>query len=578
MMKHLMAGWTAFFSGWSGLSLTRLNLQPRSGRIAVSAQCGLGATRAASSRSPRGKGAALFAGVLVAAARLSANESYAVEDIPGPPGVTPECGGLSFLPDGRMAAIFDHGEVCIYDPATKTWRQFASGLHTPLGVLAVSPREILVCQRAELTRLVDTDGDGVADEYQCVCNAWGISGNYHEFLYGPIRDGAGHLFISIGSASAGGVARYEVRGPLKPEGYGFGKSAMFSVVPYRGWVAEIGDDGSLKPVAAGFRQPNGLVFDPRGRMFVTDNQGDWVGTSKLHYVVPGGFYGQPAGLVWRDDWKEIAQKLGRSPHTGDHALQQLDALRHEGAVLFPHAILANSPGQPVFAPADGKFGPFGGQMFVTEFNIGRVLRVMLEDVSGEPQGAVTTFYDRGGLRAGNIRLAFGPEGSLWVGQSERKLGWPAGEGIQRIRWNGNTPLDVLALHLAPRGFDFTFTKPVDPQSAGEAAVYAGKRYYYLYHADYGSPRVDIHTLRPTRVTVSPDGLSVHVELDGLLAGYIYEFNLKGLKGRDGAPIENPVIAYTANRLLDGSTRPVPRPAPSGDNQGSGQDKPTGEAG
>jgi len=510
--------------------------------------------------------------LLLAAAGARANEYYSLDDIPAPPGVTPECGGMDFLPDGRLVAVFDHGEVCFYNPTTHEWKKYAEGLHTPLGVLAVSAREILVCQRAELTQLIDTDGTGVADDYRCVCNAWGLSGNYHEFLYGPIRDAAGHLFISIGSSSAGGVARYEVRGEFKPAGYGFGQDAMFSVVPYRGWVAEIGSDGSLKPIASGFRQPDGLVFDPRGRLFVTDNQGDWVGTSKLHYVVPGGFYGQPSGLVWRSDWDQLEKELGPAPHISGTALEHLDRLRHEGAVLFPHAILANSPGQPVFDKSGGKFGPFSGQMFVTEFNIGRILRVMLEDVGGEPQGAVTTFYDRGGLRAGNIRLSFGPDGSLWTGHSQRNIGWPAGEGIQRIRWNGSVPMDVLGLHLTATGFDFTFTKPVDPQSAAAAALYAGKRYYYLYHSEYGSPRIDIHTLNPTRVTVSPDGLRAHVELDALHAGYIYEFNLKGLKAQDGSAILNPLIAYTANRLLDGSTRPIPWPAPTGDKQGSGKDK------
>src|ERR1700676_5480580 len=72
---------------------------------------------------------------------------YSVEDIAEPPGVAPSCGGLSVLPDVRLVAVFDHGEVCIYDPGARHWSRFAEGLHTPLGVLAISPREILVSQR-----------------------------------------------------------------------------------------------------------------------------------------------------------------------------------------------------------------------------------------------------------------------------------------------------------------------------------------------------------------------------------------------------------------------------------------------
>ena len=43
-----------------------------------------------------------------------------------------ECGGIAFLPDGRLVAVFHHGEVFFYNPATKAWKLFASGLHDPM--------------------------------------------------------------------------------------------------------------------------------------------------------------------------------------------------------------------------------------------------------------------------------------------------------------------------------------------------------------------------------------------------------------------------------------------------------------
>jgi len=504
--------------------------------------------------------AAIPAGAGAPAAE-SPGRYYTVEDIAAPPGVTPSCEGLSFLPDGRLVAVFDHGEVCFYNPASRHWTKFAEGLHTPLGVLALNPREILVCQRPELTRLVDTTGDGVADLYECVTDRWGLSGNYHEFAYGPVRDSQGNLYVALGSASRGGVARYEVRGTFNADGGDFGAHAMFSVVPYRGWVIRIAPGGDLVPIGCGFRQPNGIVLDPEGRVFVTDNQGDWVGTSKLHNVAQGGFYGHPSGLVWRSDWK------------GPPTVLQLDQMRREGTVLFPHAILANSPGEPVFDLTQGKFGPFAGQMFVTEFNVPRLLRVMLEEVAGELQGAVTPFYDGPPLRAGNIRMAFAPDGSLWVGQAERRMGWPAAKGIQRLSWKGDVPMDVLSVHLTSTGFEFTFTKPVDAESALRPGTYEGKRYYYLYQANYGSPRVDVHKLGVSHLTRSPDGLRVSFDVDALRAGYVYEFTLNGLKSADGSLLVNPLVAYTANRLRDGSTRPIPWPPPTGEKAGTGEDQP-----
>ncbi len=502
----------------------------------------------------------MFGGLLRGGEMLS--RYYALETIDTPPGVAAACGGLSFLPDGRLVAAFDHGEVYFYDPAGRVWTKFAEGLHTPLGVLAISEREVLVCQRAELTRLVDTKGVGVADLYECVTDQWGLSGNYHEFAYGPVKDSEGDLYVALGSASHGGVARYEVRGRLNPDGGDFGPHAMFSVVPYRGWVVKIARDGGLIPIACGFRQPNGIALDPEGRILVTDNQGDWVGTSKLHYVEPGGFYGHPSGLVWRPDWK------GPSP------VLELDRMRHEGAVLFPHAILANSPGQPVFDTTQGKFGPFAGQMFVTEFNVPRLLRVMPEEVSGELQGAVIPFCDGAPLRSGNIRLAFAPDGSLWIGQSQRRLGWPADEGIQRLRWRGGTPLDVLSVHLTSTGFEFTFTKPIDAATVLRPEAFVGRRYYYLYQAAYGSPRIDINPVRVGHLERTQDGRGIRFDVDSLRAGFIYEFTLTGLKASDGSSLANSLVAYTANRLRDGSSRPIPWPPPTGDKAGSGEDLPS----
>jgi glucose/arabinose dehydrogenase len=193
-------------------------------------------------------------------------------------------------------------------------------------------------------------------------------------------------------------------------------------VAYRGWVVRIAPDGGLTPIACGFRQPNGIVLDAQGRLFVTDNQGDWVGTSKLHCVQAGGFYGHPAGLCWEGGWH------------GPPTLEQLDRRRREGVVLFPHAILANSPGQPAFDTTGGKFGPYAGQMFVTEFTIPRVLRVMMDEVGGELQGATAPFYDgppcgrgapawhsRPTVRSGSDR----PEGN-WAGSAERGFSASAG--------------------------------------------------------------------------------------------------------------------------------------------------------
>ena len=80
---------------------------------------------------------------------------------------------------------------------------------------------------------------------------------------------------------------------------------------------------------------------------------------------------------------------------------------------------------------------------------------MLENVDGELQGACVPFIDGKGLRKGNNRLAFAPDGSLWVGQASH--GWTGDDGIQRIVYSGKPPMEVYSMSLTSKGFDLTFT-------------------------------------------------------------------------------------------------------------------------
>jgi hypothetical protein len=201
---------------------------------------------------------------------------------------------------------------------------------------------------------------------------------------------------------------------------------------------------------------------------------------------------------------------------------------------------------------------------------------MVDKVGGELQCATTTFYDGAPLRTANLRTAFSPDGSLWTCQSERKLGWPGASGIQRLVWNGTVPMDVHSVHLTAKGFELTFTKSLDlSEPANMVASFKGVSYYYQYHAAYGSPRTDIHPINVTKVSFVDDGRKAAVEVDRLQPGYIYQFDLRGLRAASGDPIANPLLCYTLNVLADGTHVALPRPAATGESQGTGKDKPPG---
>jgi glucose/arabinose dehydrogenase len=471
------------------------------------------------------------------------NDYYRVESIATPPGLSAECGGLAFMPDGRLVACFHRGEVYTYDPKKKAWKLFAEGLHDPLGVVAESDSSIVVMQRPELTRIRDTNGDGVADSYETICDSFGMTGNYHEFAFGPVLDKDGNFLVALNCGSAGSGIRYELRGKYNPLSRA---GRMYSCVPWRGWVVKIAPDGTLTPWASGFRSPDGLGFDADWNLFVSDNQGDWLGACPIYHVRQGKFYGHPASLAWREGNTRAPLRI---------PIAELDNMRERPNIIFPYNLQSNSPTQPLFDATGGRFGPFAGQMFIGEMNRPRILRVMLERVDGQFQGASVPLVENGRLRAGNNRLAFAPDNSLWVGQTDH--GWAGAKGIQRITWTGKMPLEVLKMNLTHSGFDITFTRPVEAEGASKFSAYKFKRYYYEYHAAYGSPQFDTKEVPVKSVTLSADRKRVSIGLDELVAWRVYELHLDGIKGDDGTPLVNPIVAYTLNHLLENTPAPPP---------------------
>ncbi|MDA7651799.1 hypothetical protein N8601_02205, partial [Akkermansiaceae bacterium] len=168
--------------------------------------------------------------------------SYKVTQIPNPPSKfgTKQIDGLDFLPDGRMVVCLPSGEVFFYDPKTSGWQIFAEGLHNPLGVIAESNSSLVISQRPEVTRVSDTDGDGKADFYQVMTDEFGMSGNYHEFHFTPVKDKEGNYFFSLGTGSSGDGIRPIVRGKFDSRGR---PGRMHSSTPFRGCVMKLTKDG-----------------------------------------------------------------------------------------------------------------------------------------------------------------------------------------------------------------------------------------------------------------------------------------------------------------------------------------------
>lgn len=469
---------------------------------------------------------ALTSSLVAAASALilpADHPGYQVEALPFEQGRDKEVGGLDVLPDGRLAVCFHHGDIRLFDPESQSWTVFARGLHEPLGIVAESKSSFVVMQRPELTRISDTDGDGRGDFYETLCDDFGMTGNYHEFAFGPIRDPEGNYVVSLNVASNGAPVRDEIRGEWLELGLpreDFKKAwgtvkrkagRMYSRAPYRGWIVKVDPKtGQMTPWASGFRSPNGLGYDDQGRLYVTDNQGDWRGTSPLHHVEKGKFYGHPASLPWEEGYD--------GPAPLEIPVAELEARRTPAAVWFTQGSMANSPTQPVLIPEG--FGPFTGQLLVGEMNRPRIVRVMLEEVKGVMQGACTPFLDNSGLDRGINRLAFAPDQTLWTGQTH--LSWAGGEGMRQITWKpGSSFQDVRDISLRKDGFEVEFLQPVAPEDLEKITL---RRYTFAYHSAYGSPEKEKAEVAVELSPVGSDRKRFHVKTsEALKKDFCYEF-------------------------------------------------------
>jgi glucose/arabinose dehydrogenase len=466
-------------------------------------------------------------------------EDFTFEKIPNPQGIDSQVGGMDTLKDGRIAVAFHRGEVMFYDPSSKSWSLFASGLQEPLGMLVDDDGSILVMQRAELTRLRDTDGDGTADEYETVFDDFGMTGNYHEFAYGPARDKEGNLYIVLGIASNGAPMAEEIRGEFSEIGKAnreemtnratWGKNKgkagrMYARAPWRGWVLKISPDGSkMEPFASGFRSPNGIGFDAAGRLLITDNQGDWRPTSPLYDVKKGGFYGHPASLVWAEDWD------GRDPLSID--AKELDEMQDPPVGYFPQGELANSPTWPVIVPAGVLPEAMVGQTLIGEMNQPNLVRVLDDEVDGVYQTALVPMFDGSPLDKGNNRIAFGKDGSMYIGKTH--LSWAGDTGIVRIKWNGKSFPAIEKIKAVPGGFALRFTEKIDPETLSTIKVESNT---YKYHKNYGSPKVDVQQMEVRDAKLLEDGRTATLDLGGLKEGYLHAIDMTGLRTTDGKPL------------------------------------------
>ncbi len=467
---------------------------------------------------------------------------------------------VDFLADGRAVVASLSGDIWIVDGiqragSTLRWRRFATGLNEPLGLVVVDDT-VYVNGRDQITRLRDLDRDGFADSYENFNNAVMAATNFHGFNLNLEVDAQGR-FLWAKSTSW-------------PTGNPDDLSDAALTTPHDGVLFRLSPDGrNLEIIANGLRNPNGLSIGPKGEIYYSDNEGNWVPTSKVTRIVEGGFHGfvpssHRASLVggWTatDDW---VKPLVWTPHGGPGS--------------------DNSPSQARVIDSPGWPKTLQGSLLLASYGRGSLSLVLMEEIDGQPQGAHLVLPLR--FRSGLQHMRFGRDGHLYlVGMTNWSSTSHAGDrgAFHRVRYTGK-PLHLpTAVTTKAGGLELTFAEPLDPASATNTASYHLAKWTYPWNSSYGSKQ--LYSLDkpgqpgPDPVVVqsaqlSADGRTVHLEIPGLTKDSLTRVPILGnlpdqieasmgmvmqigyeLRSADGTPLKQ-LLHKTIHRIPGGRSGP-----------------------
>ena len=454
---------------------------------------------------------------------------YRIVDIPVPEELALEAGSLEILPDRRLAIGTRRGEILLVQGAfdenpNPTFDRFAAGLDEVLGI-AYRDGAFIVTQQTEVSKISDANGDGRADRFDTLSDAWGFR-EYHEFAFGSKPDEEGNVWVALCLSKS-----------------------YHSYHPFRGWCLKITPQGKTIPVCSGIRSPCGIGPNEHGVMFYAESQGPWNGSCSLKVLQPGGFMGHPASFNWYD----LAPNMGPrpiEPNTRSRLLTERKRVKQlvPYAVVFPYIKMGRSISGFTVNRSGGKFGPFENQIFIGDFSLSIVMRATTEKVNGVWQGACYPF--REGLATGLLDCEFTPDGDLLVGGTNR--GWPVRGpkryALQRLDWTGRLPFEVREINAKPEGFLVQFTKPVDREIASRPQSYTLETYTHIYQQGYGSPEVDHTQPNVRRAVVSEDGRSVLLSIEGLVQGHVHDFDFGSIESQGGERLVHRKAHYTLNEI------------------------------
>ncbi|MDR9366023.1 MAG: DUF6797 domain-containing protein [Balneolaceae bacterium] len=407
--------------------------------------------------------------------------------------------GFDFFPDGRAVISTYAGDVWMVEGIDDDldeirWQRIATGLYDPFGV-KVKEGEIYVICRDRIMKLNDLNGNGETDFYES--------------------------FFADTDVSDVPVQAYNFSLETDSQGnFLYAKAGQYTNNDEPGNLIRVSSDGKTQEsVAIGFRAPNGVTVDPQDRIYVSDNQGNWMPANKISLVEEGGFYGYIPTIkshVTNSGSKEYQMRPDKAkyPKSGEVLPLSFD----EPIIWMPQEF-DNSPGNGAWTPKE--WGPLGDRLVWTSFGKGWAYQVLMDRVDGTMQAAVSALpfqFDSGTQRAainpvdGQYYLA-GVTG--WDDAFARQYG-----SFDRIRYTGGDGFVLDAVNVRNSGIAITFNQKLKADIATNTSNYTIKQWNYHWEERYGSEEWSVKNPEQTgkdHVTVqgvklSGDGKTVVIQI------------------------------------------------------------------
>lgn len=409
-------------------------------------------------------------------------------------------------------------------------------LPTPYGLWA-GDDGIDALSKFGLVRLTPPLQSGDPYDATIVADGWGSTEDYHDWAVGLERDTQGNYYMVL-------PCQQDDRSPAAA----YLRGTALKLMPVQS--SQEPRQYRIEVLSAGLRFPMGLALSRDGALFATDNQGNYNPFNELNHLQAGKRYGFINKLENRDGFSPPFESPAINlPHPWTRSVNGLCFLQ------TPSELSHETP----------LFGPFEGHLIGCEMNGRFLVRMSLQKVGEEYQGAAYLFsrpptessdgaplqigQDASGTSQKNfegpIVCEVSPAGELYVG-SLLDSGWGGGQNtgsIVRLTPSAELPLGIAEVRATARGFEVDFTQVVHAEKAADIENYQLRSYQRISTPAYGGDDQDERHETIAAAQVSKDCKRVTLELHELRAGFVYELNVAAL-GSDSQSLFPSQAHYT----------------------------------